>query len=111
MPAENAAPVEIRTIQSSRWPTLISFRGLLLVANGICREGRNFAGLCSVMKPAVPAPPCTVSVPNLMTDRGHWLGAIRVGLNIRRLMYQTLMCGEVGRAIPGVVLGDQAGGL
>ena len=69
MPAENAAPVEIKTIQSNRWPTLISFRGLLLVANGICKEGRNDAGLCSVMKPAVPAPPCTVSVPNLMTDR------------------------------------------
>jgi hypothetical protein len=46
-----------------------------------------------------------------MTDRGHWLAAIRVGLNMRRLMYQTLMCGGAGLGAPGVVLGDQAGCL
>jgi hypothetical protein len=46
-----------------------------------------------------------------MTDRGHWLAAIRVSLNMRRLMYQTLMCGGAGLGAPGVVLGDQAGCL
>jgi hypothetical protein len=46
-----------------------------------------------------------------MTDRGNWLEAIGVGLNIRRLMYQPLMWAWVGRLAAGVVLGDQAGGL
>ena len=44
-------------IQNSRWPTLISFRGLLLVANGSCREDQGKSGLCSVRKPAPPVPP------------------------------------------------------
>jgi len=57
MPAENAAPIAIVAIQNSLWPTLISFRGLLLVANGNCREDQNDAGLCSVRKPAPPASP------------------------------------------------------
>ncbi|MES2147600.1 MAG: hypothetical protein V4491_07100, partial [Pseudomonadota bacterium] len=34
IPAENAAPIAMATIQNNRWPTLISFRGLLLVAKG-----------------------------------------------------------------------------
>jgi len=57
MPAENAAPIAIAAIQNSLWPTLISFRGLLLVANGGCREGQDDAGLCSVRKPGPPASP------------------------------------------------------
>jgi hypothetical protein len=57
MPAEKAEPIAIAAIQNSRWPTLISFRELLLVANGNCREGREDAGLCSEMKPAPPASP------------------------------------------------------
>jgi hypothetical protein len=41
--------------------------------------------------------PCTVSVPNLKTDR--LIGMIRCGaaLNVRRLMYQPLIWGAVGR--------------
>ena len=38
-----------------------------------------------------------------MTDRGHWLDGPGVGLNIRRLMYQTL--------IWAAVLRNEAGGL
>ena len=77
MPAENAAPIAIAAIQNSLWPTLISFRGLLLVANGSCREDQNDAGLCSVRKPAPPSLPCAISVPNLMTDRGFWVAGLR----------------------------------
>ena len=48
MPAEKADPIAIAAIQNSRWPTLISFRGLLLVANGSCREDQNGPRFCSV---------------------------------------------------------------
>ena len=48
MPAENVAPIAMRTIQSSRKPTLISFLGWLLVANGKGREDQDLSGLCSV---------------------------------------------------------------
>jgi hypothetical protein len=46
-----------------------------------------------------------------MTDRGHWLGANPAGLNIRRLMYQTLMWrrGRTGRA--GCMLSDYSRSL
>jgi hypothetical protein len=47
--------------------------------------------------------PCAISVPNLMTDRGFWFGAIRAALNVRRLMYQSL--------IWLFVAGDSAGSL
>ena len=50
-----------------------------------------------------PNPPCAISVPNLMTDRPHWLDGGRARLNIRRLMYQSL--------IWAAVLGDEARGL
>src|SRR5438093_13008977 len=38
-----------------------------------------------------PGPPCTVSVPNLMTDRGLWVAIVVGRLNVRRLMYQSLI--------------------
>src|SRR3954462_12967124 len=38
-----------------------------------------------------PGPPCAVSVPNLMTDRGLWVACVDGGLNVRRLMYQSLI--------------------
>ena len=38
-----------------------------------------------------PGLPCTVSVPNLNTDRPFRLGERGVGLNVRRLMYQPLI--------------------
>jgi hypothetical protein len=47
--------------------------------------------------------PCAISVPNLMTDRGFWFGAIPMALNVRRLMYQSL--------IWFFVAGDSAGSL
>ena len=55
MPAENAAPIAMVAIQNSLWPTLISLRGLLLVANGGCKKGLA-TGLCSVLKPVSRAP-------------------------------------------------------
>ena len=36
-------------------------------------------------------PPCAVSVPNLMSDRGLWVTAGSLCLNVRRLMYQPLI--------------------
>jgi len=36
-------------------------------------------------------PPCAVSVPNLMTDRGLGLAVDAAKLNVRRLMYQSLI--------------------
>ena len=50
-----------------------------------------------------PGLPCTISVPNLIADRPHWLAHQAVPLNVRRLMYQTL--------IFAFVLGNEAGGL
>ncbi len=50
-----------------------------------------------------PNLPCTVSVPNLITDRPHLLAGMIGGLNVRRLMYQSL--------IWSAVLGNQARGL
>jgi hypothetical protein len=50
-----------------------------------------------------PGPPCTISVPNLKTDRPHWLPVRLHPLNVRRLMYQTLIW------IAG--LRDETGGL
>jgi hypothetical protein len=36
-------------------------------------------------------------VPNLSTDRGIWLAGLALGVNVRRLMYQTLIWAlEVG---------------
>jgi len=35
--------------------------------------------------------PCAISVPNLMTDRGVWVGRDSGRLNVRRLMYQSLI--------------------
>ena len=46
---------------------------------------------------------CAVSVPNLSSDRGLWVAGQCVGLNVRWLMYQTL--------IFAAVLGDDARGL
>ena len=103
MPAENAAPIAMAAIQNNLWPTLISFRGLLLVANGDCRESRNDAGLCSVRKPASPTSPARSACRNQMTDRGLWVTVRGCRLNVRRLMYQTL--------IWPAVLGDDARGL
>ena len=91
-------------IQSSRKPTLISFLGLLLVANGNGREDQRPDVVCSVTTPAELASPCTISVPNLMTDRITVLGRTRGGVDVRRLMYQPLiLAGE--RA----ACGDQPG--
>jgi hypothetical protein len=36
--------------------------------------------------------PCAASVPNLMTDRALWVSRSRTGVDVRRLMYQTLIC-------------------
>ena len=47
-----------------------------------------------------PGLPCAISVPNLMTDRSNWLAEPGAGLNVRRLMYQSL--------IWSTVLGDHA---
>jgi hypothetical protein len=41
-------------------------------------------------------PPCAVDVPNLNTDRGSLLASDRRPLNMRRLMYQSLIWGCVG---------------
>jgi hypothetical protein len=90
------------TIQVSRWPTLISFLGLLLVANGKNQRGPRLRTLLG-LEPGFPDPPCTISVPNLMTDRPLLLVGRRDGCNVRRLMYQALI-GTGG-------LGDDAGGL
>ena len=38
-----------------------------------------------------PGPPCAISVPNLMSDRGVWVAVGSVRLNVRRLMYQSLI--------------------
>jgi hypothetical protein len=46
-----------------------------------------------------------------MTDRGSWLEANPVGLNIRRLMYQTLMWARVEAESARRVARDHAGGL
>src|SRR2546423_14399380 len=42
-----------------------------------------------------PSLPCAVSVPNLMTDRGLWVAGLDGGLNVRRLMYQSLIWSAV----------------
>jgi len=47
--------------------------------------------------------PCTVSVPNLKSDRGIWFAGFVVALNVRRLMYQPLIWAGV--------LGNDARGL
>lgn len=41
--------------------------------------------------------PCTVSVPNLKTDRLNGLAGIGVALNVRRLIYQTLIWAKLSR--------------
>ena len=41
--------------------------------------------------------PCAVSVPNLSSDRGLWVAGQCVGLNVRWLMYQTLIFAAVLR--------------
>jgi hypothetical protein len=51
------------------------------------------------METSFPDPPCAVSVPNLMTDRGFWVTGFAKSLNVRRLMYQSL--------IWAAVLGDE----
>ena len=38
-----------------------------------------------------PGPPCTISVPNLMTDRPFLVLGGKRGGNVRRLMYQSLI--------------------
>jgi hypothetical protein len=35
--------------------------------------------------------PCAISVPNLNSDRGLWFAGFAVALNVRRLMYQSLI--------------------
>jgi len=35
--------------------------------------------------------PCAISVPNLSSDRGLWFAEFAVALNVRRLMYQSLI--------------------
>ncbi|HEX6661668.1 MAG TPA: hypothetical protein VF067_07355 [Sphingomicrobium sp.] len=47
--------------------------------------------------------PCAISVPNLIPDRGLWVAGRTAPLNVRRLMYQTL--------IRAGVLGDDARSL
>jgi hypothetical protein len=44
--------------------------------------------------------PCTVSVPNLMSDRGIWVAVAGRRLNVRRLMYQTLIWARMLRHDP-----------
>ena len=39
----------------------------------------------------IPELPCTVSVPNLLADRAFWVPFEQCRLNMRRLMYQTLI--------------------
>ena len=39
--------------------------------------------------------PCTVSVPNLISDRGLWVAGCAAALNVRRLMYQSLIWAAV----------------
>ena len=92
MPAENVAPIAIRTIQSSRRPTLISLLGWLLVANGNCRGEPNPTGLCSVKLSGRTGLPCTVSVPNLIANRALLVTGQHGGVDVRRLMYQSLIC-------------------
>ena len=46
---------------------------------------------------ASPSLPCTVSVPNLKTDRPVGMSGDGKVLNVRRLMYQPLIWGAVGR--------------
>jgi hypothetical protein len=41
--------------------------------------------------------PCAVSVPNLSSDRGVWVAGQREWLNVRWLMYQTLIFAAVVR--------------
>ena len=79
------------TIHNSRNPTLISLVGWLLVANRQ-RQGspaihRSLLGF----DPDGTGPPCTVSVPNLMTDRPVLMVGGRWCVDIRRLMYQPLI--------------------
>jgi hypothetical protein len=52
---------------------------------------------------AFPGLPCAISVPNLIADRGELVACRGAGLNVRRLMYQTL--------IWLAVLGHEACGL
>src|SRR5689334_23449589 len=42
-----------------------------------------------------PGPPCAVSVPNLITDRGLWVAGLELDGNVRRLMYQSLIWSAV----------------
>ena len=51
----------------------------------------------------IPGLPCTVSVPNLKTDRPFRMSGSGVAYNVRRLMYQPLIWGVVGS--------DEAGGM
>jgi hypothetical protein len=52
---------------------------------------------------SVASPPCAISVPNLIADRGVWVTVAARRLNVRRLMYQSLIWRPVLR--------DEARGL
>jgi hypothetical protein len=47
------------------------------------------------LETGIAVPPCAISVPNLMTDRGPWVAGIDWTLNVRRLMYQSLIWAAV----------------
>jgi hypothetical protein len=42
-----------------------------------------------------PGLPCTFSVPKLIPDRGLWVAGCTAALNVRRLMYQSLIWAAV----------------
>ena len=58
-------------------------------------------GLCSVRKPALSSLPCGVSVPNPIADRGFWVAFDLIRLNVRRLMYQSLIFAAIAGDDPG----------
>src|SRR3954447_25670442 len=51
-----------------------------------------------------PSLPCAVSVPNLITDRGFWVSCYGLLLNVRRLMYQSVIWPAVLRHEAGSLL-------
>jgi len=67
------------------------------------RQGRSGRRSLLGIETLEPDLPCTVSVPNLNSDRPVGLAGLGFGLNVRRLMYQSLIWSAVG--------GDEAGSL
>jgi hypothetical protein len=74
-----------------------------LIPGVVPRSERRWQGRPEVGRPLLGIEtdasnlPCTVSVPNLMTDRPHLLVDSWLGLNVRRLMYQSLIWSAVLR--------------